>query len=171
MPSVNLVKMPATRQRQNFYDICKEAKSHVQPMILWPARWNEYKTPASVQWRSHAFNSAVRRKVPDKPGVYAFLIKPGVANLNVSYLMYVGKTDRSLRKRFDEYLAEVRGYKGRPAIAVMLHNYRGFIDFCCATVDSPQRPAKIEKKLLEAFIPPMNKQLPAKISRIISAFR
>jgi excinuclease UvrABC nuclease subunit len=161
-----------TRQkRQAFFDLVKEAKSHLQPMVLWPARWKEYKSSASLRWKSNRFDNAVRGHVPNEPGVYAFLIKPRIANLDVSYLMYIGKTDRSLRRRFDEYLADVRDFKGRPAIAVLLHNYQGFVDFSCATLSSPQRPGVLENKLLEAFIPPANKQLPAKISRIISAFR
>lgn len=160
----------AARKRPRFFDLVDEAKSHLCSLMLWPKRWRAHTSPKSLPWKTLTFTDKSQPNVPNKPGVYAFLVKPSIANLDVSYLMYIGKTDRSLRKRFGEYRASIRQYKGRPAVVVFLHKYDGFLHFCCAPVESPRSPSKVEERLLAAFIPPANKQLPARARRIMAAF-
>ena len=97
------------------------------------------------------------------------MLKPGVAKLDTRYLMYIGKTDRTLRKRFGEYLAERDSDRGRPRIIKLLRRYDGFVHFCYAPVKAATSLARLENKLLDAFVPPANDRLPARISRISKA--
>ncbi len=65
--------------------------------------------------------------------MYAFLVQPGIGSgLNVSYLMYIGKTDRPLRKRFREYLGEVKSPKGRHKVRLALELWKKYLWFSCA---------------------------------------
>ena len=77
----------------------------------------------ALTWSLFPFQDASRSQIPNAPGVYAFLIVPNIAgNLNVSYLMYIGKTDRPLRQRFAEYLLEAKSDRIRPNL---FGSYRG----------------------------------------------
>ena len=84
--------------------------------------------------------------------------------------MYVGMSERPLRQRFGEYLREMKDATGRPAISTMLQMYQGYLHFYCATVKKPAKPKDIEDHLLETLAPPMNKQYPATVRRIVGAF-
>jgi hypothetical protein len=59
---------------------------------------------------------------------------------------------------------------GRPAISTMLQMYQGYLHFYWATVKKPAKPKDIEDHLLETLAPPMNKQYPATVRRIVGAF-
>jgi|ERR1700730_10193527 len=148
-----------------------EAKGHWQTLILWPKLWKGWKPPLKLKWEGKRFSPASKGAIPNKPGVYAFVIKPGIPpGVPNSVLMYVGKCDRPLRTRFGEYLREKDDPTGRPAINTMLRMYYGYLHFYCACVDKATKPKKIEDHLIETLAPPMNKQYPAKISRIMGAW-
>ena len=155
----------------NFVDLVKEAKSHKYEFVLWPQRWQQYEPLINYNWITFAFCQDSVEKIPDKPGVYAFLIQPHIAdNLDVSYLMYVGQTSRSLKKRFKEYLTEMNSNRGRPKIVTLLQMYQGYLYFSCITLDNNVSPHDVEEELLKALIPPANDQLPAEIRSVIKAF-
>ncbi|GIV87094.1 MAG: hypothetical protein KatS3mg054_1123 [Chloroflexus sp.] len=179
-------------------DLVKEAKSHTHSFTLWPDQWRRcnlqnssgsacpysvtnwtdqwrrYNLKNPLSWNTYAFSQASTGRIPDQPGIYAFLIQPNIANnLNASYLIYIGKTERTLRVRFQEYLREVKNRSGRPKICLLLGLYDGYLSFSCAVVKSNTLPATLnalEKELLKAFIPPANDRIPVEVGRVIQAF-
>ncbi len=159
----------AAAKRAKQYDLADDYKLHCQTLVMWPIQWQGYKHPASLHWRDVLFSEAGQTKVPYKRGIYAFLIKPGIARLNARYLMYIGKTDRTLRTRYGEYLAEKGSDRGRPQVIKLLQRYEGFIHFCYAPVKTTASLSKLEDQLIEAFVPPANNRLPGRIGRLSKA--
>jgi excinuclease UvrABC nuclease subunit len=156
---------------QKFFDLAEEARFHEHRVLMWPRRWKAYRGRKRLRWNTVFFNKKTRTLVPTRPGVYAFFVRPSLANLDVGYLMYIGRTIRSLRTRFGEYLnREKDPYKGRPKIAVLLHQYKGYLYFCSAPIASRKAIPIAEKRLISAFTPPVNDELEAKVGRIVKAF-
>lgn len=160
------------QNNRNFVDVVSDAKAHEVRLMLWPTRWLQYQHLHDLQWQVFEFNRQTIPNIPNEPGVYSFLVQPRIAcNLDASYLMYVGKTDRSLRQRYREYLREVDCTTGRPQIIHTLIRYSGHVFFSCASVINQLiTPAQVEDELLKAFMPPNNPTLPAEVRRIRDAF-
>lgn len=152
-----------------------EAKSHEHTFILWPKLWQEYidNQGFAFNWQECQFLSTEVDGVPNEPGLYTFTIQPRVANHpSCSYLMYIGKTKRTLRQRFREYLKEMQRESGRPKITRLLNKYPANTFFCYAVPQEDAPLTNMEEALLGAFIPPCNKgQLPARVRRIVEALR
>lgn len=162
--------MPTT-DHQEFFDFSAQAKYHTHSMLLWPVLWKRYKGRKNLRWKRIPFRKSSRSKVPRRPGVYAFLVKPSIASLDVAYLMYIGKATTSLRDRFGQYLTSERNpYTGRPKMATLLHQYGEHLQFRFATLRSASTVSKIEPRLIAAFKPPVNEQVEAMIRRPTSAF-
>lgn len=155
-----------------FVDLVAKAKLHTHEFTLWPDRWRVCNLKASLSWNTYTFSEESISSIPEKPGVYAFLIQPKIANnLNTSYLIYIGKTERRLKDRFQEYLREVSNPIGRPKIIHWLSLYAGYLYFSCTPVEPPNTLESTEDELLKAFIPPANDMLPAEVRRVFQAFR
>lgn len=147
-----------------------EMMRHSHKIIMIPRLWSALTTP-SLSWTAYPFKDASQSQVPAQPGVYAFLILPNAAgDLNVSHLMYIGKTDRTLRERFGEYLREARSDRIRPKLLRILPLYPDHLFFACAPLPSHVSPLDVEVALLEAFLPPCNDQVPASVRRARKAF-
>ncbi|MBN2258339.1 MAG: hypothetical protein JW704_11030 [Anaerolineaceae bacterium] len=153
-------------------DLISDAKAHEVRLILWPCRWQLCHVNINLDWQVFDFNNSTINSIPTDPGVYAFVIQPRLANnLDASYLMYIGNTDRPLRKRYQEYLRETLDPSGRPRVIDTLIRYSGYIYFTCAPiVNQPITPAEVEEELLKAFLPPTNADLPAEVRRVRLAF-
>lgn len=164
--------MPAKRHKPvNDLTTNIEARGHRQNILLWPKLWKEWNPPVKLTWQGKPFLPRSKNAIPNKPGVYAFVVQPGFpVGLSISVLMYIGMSDRPLRERFQEYLREKNNPTGRPAINTLLRMYDGYVHFYCASVEKPTKPKEIEDHLLETLVPPMNKQYPAKINKIVGAF-
>lgn len=158
----------------DFFDLVGKAKLHTHSFTLWPDRWRSCNLQNPLSWNTYAFSQASTGSIPDQPGVYAFLVQPNIANnLNASYLMYIGMTERSLRVRFIEYLREVDNRNGSPKIVFLLGLYDGYLSFSCAIVNSntlSDTLNALENELLQAFIPPANDRIPAEVGRAVRAF-
>ena len=150
-------------------------KAHViQPIVMWPKLWSEFTTPAAHVWNwdSVPFQRDYSDSVPnDRHGIYTFAIAPGVAQHPLLYLVtYVGKADRmTLRARFLSYFNEKHSLK-RPHIGRFLRHYEGFIMFSFCCVEESSTIPEIEDELINALLPPLCKELPAKVSAIRRAF-
>lgn len=151
-----------------------EALSHRIEFFLWPKKWRELVEylSGSLEWKVFPFNPESADRVPNKNGIYTFLIQPCIAyHPACSYLVYVGKAERkTLRVRFKDYVREVQDPKGRPRI-LRLNKHQGHVYFCCTEIVKTSRIEELEKRLISAYLPPYNDNLPAEISRIIKAFR
>lgn len=145
---------------------------HEYRFLLWPKQWTLYNFSDLFNWEIHPFQRDKVDQIPIEPGVYCFIIQPGIANHPYcSYLMYVGMTKRPLRERFKQYFSEKRNIEnGRPKILKLLHVYQDYLHFCCTGIAETERIEDIEDKLLNAFIPPCNDEYPAEIRRVMKAF-
>ena len=147
-------------------DFVEEAviSSHIKKFLLYPVFWNEIENQISTNtnWRSVKFNNANKSKVPNSRGIYAFVLKPKYRNFfSTNYLFYVGKTNRTLRSRYQEYLDEKQG-KGKPRKKVhrMLNMYDGYLDFYFTGLNAKAQVDKVEVQLLNAFVPHINTSIP-----------
>ncbi len=151
--------------------VSDEMMRHRHDMVMLPRLWNAFSIGQALTWSVFRFNENSRVLIPNQQGVYAFLIAPGIAgDLNVSYLMYIGETERPLRTRFAEYLREAQSDQIRPKLLRILPLYPDHLLFACAPLPSGVVPKDVEAALIEAFLPPGNDQLPATIRRPRRAF-
>lgn len=148
-----------------------EMMLHSHEMVMVPRLWTSFSVPIPLSWSLFPLVKSSRSKIPNQQGVYALLILPQIAgDLNVAYLMYIGETDRTLRARFAEYLGETRSDRIRPKLLRILPLYPSHLVFACATVPLGVVPKDIESKLIEAFLPPGNDDIPATVRRPRRAF-
>lgn len=147
-------------------DFAEEAdiKNHIKKFLLYPMFWKDInnKIQLKLKWNSIKFNSKNSSLAPNKKGVYAFILKPSCDNfIETRYLFYVGKTNRTLRIRYKEYLDEKEG-KGKPRKKVhkMLNQYEDFLHFYWAEINDIKRVNEFEEKLLNTFVPHINVTIP-----------
>jgi len=144
----------------------------VHKLVLFPKAWKECKVPTKLHWKKIRFDSKNAPNVPaDERGVYSFVVEPNVANHPAcSYLMYVGKTERNFRKRYQEYLRDFSLASGsrRLHVAGMLNKWQGYLWFCYAPIKDSALITSTEDALLAGFIPPTNVELPGKLRDAIA---
>lgn len=170
-----LHEMSSTAAKKEFFDLVEEGAFYKKEIILWPTLWKKHRTRKSdpVNWSVTPFSKGNAKNIPQAPGVYAFLVKPLIPlGLEHGVLIYVGKADTSIRDRYAHYLQQAADpLQGRPVVAVWLNKYEGFLHFAYAEMKPPSKPAMYEKRLITALVPTVNRQLPAKIRRVVNAFR
>lgn len=150
----------------------KELKACEYSFHLSPALWDQYRGPNDLEWECALFSRSFLEVIPEAPGVYAFCVRPSIGGgLCGSYLLYIGKTARSLRTRCREYLAKAETVEDRPKIQRMLNLFfdTAYLHFCFATVPEGD-PVLIEDWLQEATIPPACTVLPASVRSAAAAF-
>ena len=95
-----------------------EAEEHALRLITCqpiPARWTALAQRTDLNWQKIAFNGAELNSVPREPGFFCFFIGPPPSSLPpVGYPLYFGKTERTLRRRFAEYIQEQHDRASRP---------------------------------------------------------
>ena len=82
-------------------------KRHVKSFFLYPKFWidGEDEITVPLVWKNIRFTKDNYASIPTSKGVYAFVVLPEFKHLfETRYLFYVGKTNRTLRQRFREYL-------------------------------------------------------------------
>ncbi len=147
--------------KHDFVRDALKGKQYCRRFILWPDRWRAYGGRANLDWKCIRYENSSFSRLPRKPGVYAFVVKPGVAKLTCcGYLFYIGMTNkRTLRERCSEYQRDERVH-----IAAMIqlwgsHLYLYYAALDPNAVDIP----KLEIDLIAAFCPPCNIELKADI--------
>ena len=136
---------------------------------LWPERWTSIKDIGSLNWQTYPFDIEYIAEIPALTGIYSLVINPGVTNHPQRYLCYIGKSDRTLRDRYLEYLRESNNIKGRPKLLRLLNKWKSYIEFCYVPVQNGNAK-ELEEKLLDAFIPPFNSIFSAEINKVVKAF-
>lgn len=103
--------------------------------------------------------------------MYSFVVQPGIAqHPNCSYLLYVGKTKRTFRARYQEYLRDLnKDSQGtrRPHVTVMLQKWEKYLWFYYAHVDGEKLINQVETALIAAYLPPTNKDLPGTLQQAV----
>ena len=140
---------------------------HVKSMVLSPSNWATCQLPVNLTWKAVKFTDSNARQIPETCGVYTFLVQPSIANHPYcSYLLYVGKAQKNFRRRYRQYLQERRSgdEATRPHVTDMLQKWDGFLWFCYAGISQTDLIETVENALLVAYLPPTNKDFPAKVS-------
>jgi hypothetical protein len=144
----------------------EEAKisQHVKKFLLLPNFWSEptNQLPITLKWECQKFNEINLSKIPASRGIYAFVLVPEYNNfIETKYLFYTGKTNRTLRKRYRDYLNEKAG-KGKPRKKVfkMLNQYNGHLYFYYSKITNPSDVDECEECMINTFVPQVNTQIP-----------
>lgn len=147
-------------------DFVEEAviKDHIKRFLLYPLYWSDInnRIQLKLKWNSILFNSKNLSHTPNKKGIYAFILKPSYDNfLETKYLFYVGKTNRTLKIRYKEYLNEKEGKgKTRKKVHKMLNQYEGFLHFYWAEIGAVKNINKFEENIINTFVPHINVSIP-----------
>ncbi len=139
-------------------------KLHTRKFFLKPSLWidssNQY--TFNLKWKRIKFNRKNFSILPNKKGIYCFVVVPKFQHFfETRYLFYVGKTTRTLKKRYNEYLQDQAGKgKPRPKVFEMLNLYKENLYFYYSVVNINTDIDVIEKKLLNIFVPHINTDIP-----------
>lgn len=123
--------------------------------IPMPVLWMAFDAKYGFQWTNIPFGLASRDLIPKAPGFYCFFIGLPPSTLPpVGYPVYVGKTERTLRERYNEYLREQDKSAGRKRARKFLKIFEGELTFSYITFDgSPADVKAIETDLHDALQP------------------
>lgn len=147
-------------------DFVEEAtlRYHVRSFFLYPQYWSENGAliTFNTKWKRVPFTKGNQKRIPLSRGVYAFVIEPHYDHLiQTRYLFYVGKTNRTLQKRYSEYLDEKEGKgKTRRKVFKMLKQYAGCMYFCYTELANADQVNALETSLLNTFVPHVNTLIP-----------
>jgi hypothetical protein len=129
-----------------------------------PERWHTFSPDPPLDWQFVKFHAPMLHRIPQEPGVYAFIVQfqdhwGGTRPLPFhGYVMhaciagFIGRT-RTLRDRFGDYLREQKRGK-RVSIWSMLNKWSSGPFFHYSIVPDLDRLAQIEIALNDAIIPP-----------------
>lgn len=155
--------MPASTFDFDF-DYEANLQSHIKSFFLYPDFWSDVskQLPTSLKWNRISFDEKNKGKIPRSKGIYAFVLIPTYNNfLEGRYLFYVGKTNRTLFKRFDEYIKEKKGEgKPRKKVYKMLNQYDGHLFFYYTEISTKSVVDITEEILLNVFVPHVNTSIP-----------
>jgi len=154
------------------HDIIKEQdelKSFEKRFFLSPKKWERIGDIIDFDWKSYPFDKNHANFIPESQGIYSFVINPKFTDHPQRYLCYIGKTERTLRERYFEYLTEAKRARGRPKLIHLLNKWEGYLEFCYIIKENGDL-LNLEKRLLDAFIPPCNARFSAEVNRSVSAF-
>ena len=142
---------------------------HIRKFLLYPKHWEDpaKQIATSLKWKKLKFAARNKIKVPNKTGLYCFVINPLYKNfVSTNYLFYIGQTQNSLKTRYQNYLDEQAG-KGKPRAKVfeMLTLYKKYVDFYYVEISNVTLVDDYEKILINTFVPHINTSIPeAKIN-------
>ena len=156
-------------QMTEFVDLVDIAKSNVVDFMLWPDKWAEADIPPLTDWFIYPFLNTPATQIPNSPGIYFFLVQPRLCDVDASFLVYLGRTNK-LRRRFSEYRTEANDPLGRPKVRYFLNKYKDYLHFSFTLVANERDLPPIEDALVEALMPPANPNLPATVRRVVNAF-
>jgi len=142
-------------------------KYHIKKFILCPEHWEAYRN-VKLDWKKVRFVAAeMKKKLPEKPGLYSFLLQPNVGGHNsIHFLLYIGETTKqTLRERCTDYLPEAKKKKARVTIRSMVRKWPKHLWVYFAAVDDVKIIKQLEEDLLKAYVPPFNQRFTAKVGK------
>lgn len=142
-----------------------EYGQHIRKFFLYPKFWVDSTKDIKVDpsnWKNIEFDQLNKNKIPSSKGIYAFVVKPKYPSLfQTNYLFYIGKTNRTLKERYKEYLAERDGKgKYRYLVREMLKLYNGHVYFYYLELNDSSQVNEFETSLLNTFVPFVNTDIP-----------
>ena len=119
---------------QDFATQVNKLKGFKREFIISPEQWALLKDIPELTWTEVEFSKANKGDIPEKRGVYCFIIKSRSKSLPAhGYIAYIGITGdssvkRNLRIRYGEYLRDLVRPK-RPLVHLMLNTWENDIFF------------------------------------------
>jgi len=126
-------------------------------------------------WHETIFDVASRTSIPEKQGIYMFVLKPlneSIANFQHKYILYVGQTI-NLRQRFGTYFGYINSKKPSDQLKrIMTLVWQGKLQFHYfeATNLTSDELTDIEFDLIDTIVPPMNSRFRADIIKATVKF-
>ena len=151
-------------KHHDLVNFTKKYKGELTEFFMDLKSWRRFKTRHTLHWQKIRFGEANHASVPKDRGIYAFTIELSPTKLpGHGYILYVGITgddsDANLYKRYAQYLRHLENQDGRPAVYYMLENWSDDLFFNFVPIPNTKVDlAKIEKSILQAVIPPVNKR-------------
>jgi len=150
------------------YDLDLDEKGsyliHIKKFFLYPDSWKDpnNKVPIKLNWKKIKFSELNKAKIPDKKGLYAFVLIPNVNSFfETRYLFYLGKTNRTLKIRYSEYISDKKGKgKPRPKVFQMMKQYGNNLYFFYSEISKTNDVDTCEECLLNTFVPHVNTSIP-----------
>lgn len=137
------------------------------------SRWKTFTDDYALDWQIEPFRAGGANAVPEVAGFYCFIVMNGLSSLPaVLYPLYAGETI-DLRRRYRDYLREVKNPNGRFHVRKFLLVFAGEINFCFAPFDTDKDGLRtIEKKLNDALMPPYSRRdFSAEVKAAIGAWQ
>lgn len=163
-------------KHHDLVNFTKRYKAEKHEFYMDLAQWRRFKSRIKFSWEKVRFEEAHHASVPNERGVYIFTVELSPTKLpSHGYIMYVGITgndsEANLYKRYSQYLRQLKNQDGRPAVYYMLENWAGDLFFNYVAIpDTAVDLSKIEKSIINAIIPPINKRdLDAEITSVKAA--
>lgn len=153
-----------TGKHHDLVNFTKKYKGDLHSFFLDMRSWRKFKTKYKLSWQKLRFGEANHSSIPKERGIYAFTLELSPCKLPThGYILYIGITgdesEANLYKRYAQYLLNLKNQDGRPAVYYMMDNWSddlffNFVPLPNKTIDL----AKIERALLNALVPPVNKK-------------
>jgi hypothetical protein len=168
---VSAVSAPPDVTSQDIADLAL-VEFHRVRMMFYPPAWASAPTDKH-SWVSTDFPPDPRTIIPKQPGVYVFVVKTNLFDFpHASGLFYVGKA-KNLYERVGAYMSDT-GTRilrtKRPLVWRMLNAWRGHLKYFYTTTTDVASAEALENQMLNAFIPPFNRQFEGETSQTVRAF-
>jgi len=151
-------------KHHDLVNFTKKYKGELAEFFMDLKSWRRFKTRHTLDWQKIRFGEAHHSSVPEERGIYVFTVELSPTKLpGHGYILYVGITGAdsaaNLYKRYAQYLGHLKNQDGRPAVYFMLDNWADDLFFNFVTLPNTKVDlAKIEKSIINAVIPPVNKR-------------
>jgi len=156
------------------HDLITKAKAHIYQFTLWPKLWDRFNNTLIFSWSKKLFAESSINEIPEKSGVYTFVIEPQIANHPAcAFLVYTGQT-KNLRGRFRQYILVQEGRRRHsPKVEYGLTQYidHKYLFFYYSFHDK-NILKQCEQELIDGFAPPWNdkKTISSEVGEIMRAF-
>ena len=139
--------------------------AETESFTLSPELWRGLSLTQQLEWTRVKFEPTSATYVPNNLiGVYSFVLEPGIAGIDLRYLLYVGMTRQHFRARFRKYLRHQTEYPtNRRRVQVMLQTWPEHLYFYYAPLADREIVKSVEDELIIAFKPPVPREYPARI--------
>ena len=154
--------------KQDLHDrTISDGRDVVRKFCLWEKQLDGYSLPFPLKWKRIQAKKTNKSSLPDSQGIYAFVVRPEIANLDwCGYVLYVGKTkSQTFPKRFSQYFTEPNRKKPRLWVGEMLELWKDYLYYYYAETDST-KATRAEDELLKALLPPNNEKFLGGLGKI-----
>lgn len=156
---------------QDLHDLAF-VQSHEVTMRFLPSAW-AVAPNVKQSWVRTEFPPAKRNTIPKEPGVYTFVVATDLFDFPAaSGLFYVGKAT-NLYDRIGAYIGEISkqfSRSRRPHVWNMINRWNGHLRYYYTTTIDVAVAESLETDMMNALLPPFNRQYDATMGPTLRAF-